>query len=837
MTTLHVNNGPVIRLSIPPVGGTVVAAVVEKGKFQFNLAGVGGTPGAKGDKGDTGDQGPIGPQGPQGEIGPPGPEGPIGLTGIAGAKGATGDTGPQGPQGPTGPMGPQGLTGPQGQVGPAGINGSNGAPGVQGPQGIQGPTGATGATGATGPQGPQGIQGPKGDQGEQGLPGADGVAGKLPSSYVEKTTPSGTTSATFVDVPELSTTITLDEAVEIAVYSSFEMQTQAGASATTLGVRFLIDSVGHDEQKAYLSGSSDLHMGAIVHRSEELPAGTYTVKLQYRRVSGISTPGIPNGGLLVQAMQGAEGPAGAPGAQGPQGIQGATGPAGADGAQGVDGADGPQGPQGVQGPAGADGATGAPGTALTSGTVTAYNSTTNLATVTIDNGVGSVANIKNAFFGILSVGDTVYLSTDAVTDDWIIVARHIPQSFSPVNFGPYQAVSTYPFNQVSAGLSKPITFGLLIDEDGAALNKGAGTIISYDGSSNPSALRWYNPTSGQNGSITIVSSRFPLSQDGVPLIIAEFGSSGKRLFFLDNTEVLSYYNPSTSGWISCGAHGLTASSVKGPFLDTDGKPFLIEATATASTNTLKFKRYNGSGYDATETIGTWADAQSGTASTFRAGGSNGVYFYGLFLASGTSSAISWVRVLLSSRTLYSTSTATGNAFASSPWKAPASLHSNSVVCANLFDIDSDGTIWWSAVTANASATDVTLARSICSITLSGTYAENVVIPSSLGLDAGGDGSGTATGVPNAITTFCPLTILENGEIIVAFEVKDTGDTRPRIVIFAVSATTSSKLWRGYLGAVAHAVTDYVYLYPCVGGDVLLVSNHATHRYLMRLTPP
>jgi len=210
--------------------------------------------------------------------------------------------------------------------------------------------------------GDQGPQGEQGNQGGDGLPGADAVAGKLPSSYVELETPIGTTSETLEDVSGMSTTITLEEAVEIAVMATFEAQTQSGASASTLAVAISIDGVTYDEYQRYLSGTNDYGIGSITHRSEELAAGTYTIKLRFRRVSGVATPGLNHADMLVMAMQGAKGPQGNQGDAGSEGPQGNQGDDGSEGAQGNQGNQGEpstvQGPQGNQGDDGIDGAQG-----------------------------------------------------------------------------------------------------------------------------------------------------------------------------------------------------------------------------------------------------------------------------------------------------------------------------------------------------------------------------------------------------------------------------------------------------------------------------------------------
>lgn len=181
-------------------------------------------------------------------------------------------------------------------------------------------TGDRGATGATGSQGPQG---------DAGLDGADAVAGKLPSSYVEMTTTRTTTSASLVDVTGATTTITLEEAVEIAAFASVHW---SGDGICDLGVALNINSVDHDEQTIHIQSSTDSGNATIVHRSAELAAGTYTVKLRFRRISGgPKIPEIDRCDLLVMAMQGAKGVQGEQGIQGIQGEQGAQGETGAAG--------------------------------------------------------------------------------------------------------------------------------------------------------------------------------------------------------------------------------------------------------------------------------------------------------------------------------------------------------------------------------------------------------------------------------------------------------------------------------------------------------------------------
>lgn len=296
-------------------------------------------------------------------------------------KGIQGD---QGVKGDTGDRGETGLTGAQGPQGDPGINGENAyvyvayaednigtlfttvfdpiydyiaikttnveIPNPQASdfvglwknyKGAPGADGANGLDGATGPEGP---------------PGPAAVAGSLPSGHVNLATPQGTTSATLEDVTGFSTTVTLDAPVHILAMASFELETQSGAAESVMAVAINIDGTDHEETAKYLSGSNDLSIGTIIHRTTTpLAAGTYTVKVRFRRVSGTATPGINSGDLIVVSMQGAKGDTGDTGPQGPigpqgeQGIQGINGPQGIQGIQGEVGPQGPAGPQGEQG--------------------------------------------------------------------------------------------------------------------------------------------------------------------------------------------------------------------------------------------------------------------------------------------------------------------------------------------------------------------------------------------------------------------------------------------------------------------------------------------------------
>lgn len=236
---------------------------------------------------------------------------------ISLAKGDKGDTGATGPAGPAGTAGADGADGADGKT----VLNGTGAPGAGvGTNGdfyidtaadmIYGPKASGTWPAGVSLIGPKGDQGDKGDKGDQGDPGVDAVAGQLPSNYVEVTTPVGTSSATLEDVTGGSLTVTLEETVHIAVMASFQASTQSGTGSSTIAVAFNINGTDHDETQRYLSGTTDTGIGAIIHRTATaLAAGTYTIKLRFRRVSytGTAVPGLDRADILVVALQGAKG--------------------------------------------------------------------------------------------------------------------------------------------------------------------------------------------------------------------------------------------------------------------------------------------------------------------------------------------------------------------------------------------------------------------------------------------------------------------------------------------------------------------------------------------------
>jgi hypothetical protein len=145
------------------------------------------------------------------------------------------------------------------------------------------------------------------------------VAGAIPSAYVEMRTQRTTTSGTLVDIPGVSTTITLETTAHIRVELNIECSLYSNP-ASTLGLAISINGTDHDESGIHLSGVNDPGVASIGHRTETpLAAGTYTIKGRMRRESGSGTVAVDSADLFVFALQGAKGdpgPAGADGASG-----------------------------------------------------------------------------------------------------------------------------------------------------------------------------------------------------------------------------------------------------------------------------------------------------------------------------------------------------------------------------------------------------------------------------------------------------------------------------------------------------------------------------------------
>jgi len=131
---------------------------------------------------------------------------------------------------------------------------------------------------------------------------ADGQAGPegiTPTSYVEEADAHTTTSGTLEDIPDVSTTITLQRTSHIAAWLNTQV---SGSGVCVIGVAVNLNGSDHDEVQHAIAGS-DAGVLSVVHRTAtELAPGTYTVKGRMRRVSGASTPSVNRADLLVMSM-------------------------------------------------------------------------------------------------------------------------------------------------------------------------------------------------------------------------------------------------------------------------------------------------------------------------------------------------------------------------------------------------------------------------------------------------------------------------------------------------------------------------------------------------------
>jgi hypothetical protein len=135
--------------------------------------------------------------------------------------------------------------------------------------------------------------------------------GAIPSNYVSRITPLVISSPTFIDVPSLSTTITVTASVR--AYSLFSFEASADGADAIIEFKIIIngedsDTITVDFTKA---GNSN---GSINYRtSANLAVGSHIVKVQARKVSGNKIPSLDKGFLFTFALQAPKGDDGATG--------------------------------------------------------------------------------------------------------------------------------------------------------------------------------------------------------------------------------------------------------------------------------------------------------------------------------------------------------------------------------------------------------------------------------------------------------------------------------------------------------------------------------------------
>lgn len=161
---------------------------------------------------------------------------------------------------------------------------------------------------------PVGIQGPVGPPGP---PGPAAVAGEIPSAVAHVLSPFSTSSATFVDIPGSSASLTLDTLAHVAGWAALKISSAGGSCRVE--VRLVVGPEFDDPSTSDI-GSGTIDSVSATHRTAtRLAAGTYTVKVQIRKVSGSGTPTVEHCDVVAIGLQGAVGPQGPAGPAGPGG--------------------------------------------------------------------------------------------------------------------------------------------------------------------------------------------------------------------------------------------------------------------------------------------------------------------------------------------------------------------------------------------------------------------------------------------------------------------------------------------------------------------------------------
>lgn len=131
---------------------------------------------------------------------------------------------------------------------------------------------------------------------------ADGMTGPngiTPTAYVEEADVHTTTSGTLEDIPDVTTTITLQRTSHVAAWLNTQI---SGSGVCVIGIAVNLNGSDHDEVQHAISGTDAATLSVVHRTSTELAPGTYTVKGRMRRVSGASTPEVDRADLLVMAM-------------------------------------------------------------------------------------------------------------------------------------------------------------------------------------------------------------------------------------------------------------------------------------------------------------------------------------------------------------------------------------------------------------------------------------------------------------------------------------------------------------------------------------------------------
>lgn len=185
----------------------------------------------------------------------------------------------------------------------------------------------------------------------------------LVSEYVSEPTQRSTTNSSWEDITGATLDITTQGTGHLVAWGSSICTSSGSGSGTEAEFRMVIAGENMDPELTEPYNDLERTVPLLGRTEEPIVAGTYTVKLQFRRISGSDTIYAEDSKILALSLVGPIGPSGPTGPQGytgsigptgitgPTGLIGPTGPSG--GPQGVTGVMGLTGPQGVTGPSGA----------------------------------------------------------------------------------------------------------------------------------------------------------------------------------------------------------------------------------------------------------------------------------------------------------------------------------------------------------------------------------------------------------------------------------------------------------------------------------------------------
>jgi hypothetical protein len=153
--------------------------------------------------------------------------------------------------------------------------------------------GATGPTGATGPSGPTGPTGPS------GATGATGPDNLIRTFGQRITSPTSTSSMSFVDLPPLSIAITTSAGDDLIVHFYASV---SNSLVARMVFRIVLDGVPFNVCAGSNPGPGEQVTMSLLQRFVALAAGVHTVKIQWATSTGtaeIDPSGFEGAELVV----------------------------------------------------------------------------------------------------------------------------------------------------------------------------------------------------------------------------------------------------------------------------------------------------------------------------------------------------------------------------------------------------------------------------------------------------------------------------------------------------------------------------------------------------------